>query len=671
MSESPRVKSVIALSCLAIFASIFSISCTDSTAPIARNGVLDLRSWDFEKNGQAKMTGEWAFYWKTFLSPDASPSTYPAPSSFINVPESWGGLSINGKTIPAFGHATYRLIVLLPEDIDEKHLLALRIRNIGTSFELFVNGKWTAGSGLPSADRDSSAPGRFPLTTALPPDGSRLEIVIHAANFQRWEGGIWDDIVIGTENEIRHTQIVSHSYEIFILSSFVIMAFYQLILWLFRRKDRVVLNFAIFCLLIPVRIITTDFKYGINLLPFLPWQLVHDVKYISFFLVFAVFIVYIRGMFPDIFSRIIVKITVTAAVIASVCVVFLPLAIYFRVLQIYQLITFGFGSYVIFTLIRGIYRKIEGARSVTIGVIALFITLVNDVLYSARIISTTYIFVWGMLVFIFVQAWMLARRSHRLFIKVEQQSAEQRQLIKERTEAHRKFTISRLGTILGLAKLAEYRDEDTGFHLERMREYSRVLAASLMDGTEYKEHVNQEYVNDIYHSAILHDIGKVWVKDSILLKPGRLNEEEFAHIQEHTTKGGNIIRDIEHQIGTPTYLELGREIAYSHHEKWDGSGYPQGLQGEDIPLCARIVAVADVYDALTSKRPYKKAFSHEKAVSIISEGRGSHFDPALVDAFLKINSEFDRIRRELGARESVNLAISECPPVPEQSPLSD
>lgn len=650
MRKLPRVKSVTALSCLAIFASIFSINCTGATATAARNGVLDLRSWDFEKNGQAKITGKWAFYWKTFLPPDASPGTYPVPSSFIDVPGSWRGLSIDGENIPSDGYATYRLIVLLPEDINEKHLLALLIRNIATSFELFVNGRRVAGSGLPGADHDSSAPGHFPLTTPLPAAGSHLDMIIHTANFHHWEGGIWDDIVIGTENEIRQSQIVLHSYEIFILSSIVIMALYQLTLWFFRREDRAVLNFAIFCLIMAVRIITTDSKYGINLLPFLPWQLVHDVKYISFFLGFAVFIGYIRTMFPTVFSRIIAKITVTAAVIASVSVVFLPLAIYFRVFQMYEIITFGFGSYTIFITVRAIYRKIENARSVTVGTIALFITMVNDILYSARIVSTAYIFPWGMLVFIFIQAWMLARRSHRLFIMVEQQSAEQRQLIEERTEAQRKSTISRLGTILGLAKLAEYRDEGTGFHLERMREYSRVLTASLMDRTEYKELVNQEYVNDIYHSAILHDIGKVWVKDNILLKPGRLSEEEFAHIKKHTTRGGDIIRDIERQIGTPTYLEMGREIAYSHHEKWDGSGYPQGLYGKNIPLSARIVAFADVYDALTSERPYKKAFSHEKAVSIINEGRGSHFDPALVDAFLKITSEFDRIRQELGAR---------------------
>ena len=130
-------------------------------------------------------------------------------------------------------------------------------------------------------------------------------------------------------------------------------------------------------------------------------------------------------------------------------------------------------------------------------------------------------------------------------------------------------------------------------------------------------------------------------------------------MKQHTTKGGDIIRDIERQVGTPAYLELGRKIAYSHHEKWDGSGYPEGLGGKDIPLSARIVAVADVYDALTSKRPYKKAFSHEKAVSIISEGRGSHFDPELTDTFLEINREFNEIRLRLNPHEPEDSTVSE------------
>lgn len=206
---------------------------------------------------------------------------------------------------------------------------------------------------------------------------------------------------------------------------------------------------------------------------------------------------------------------------------------------------------------------------------------------------------------------------------------------------------ARTATILGLAKLAEYRDEDTGTHLERIREYTRILAEELATRPEYKDYITEEYIEDIYNSAILHDIGKVGVSDAILLKPGKLTAEEFEIIKTHSTLGGDALRDVEAKIQGQTFLTLSREIAYYHHEKWDGSGYPEGLKGEEIPLSARIVALADVYDALTSKRSYKKAFSHQKARDIIVKDRGTHFAPDVVDAFMVLEEKFQRIRQEL------------------------
>ena len=658
MKKFRSVQSFTVFSRFVILAAAASAGC-GSPSPLARKGVLDLRSWDFENNSQLEIHGEWSFYWETFLTPDAPPGTHPARSSFIPVPKSWRGIPINGEKIPGTGYAAYRLMILLPENISEDSLLALFIRSISSSFELFVNGRRMAGSGIPAAESGSATPGHFPLTVPLPVTSNRLDMIIHVANFHQWEGGIWDDMIIGTENSIRRSRIVSHSYEMFIFSSVMVMGLYQLTLWFFRRRNRVVLTFGIFCLLMAARTLTTDFKSGINLLTFLPWGLVHSTRYISFFLGFAVFTLYLRLMFPSVLPRIIVTVSFAASIIVSVAVILPPIEICFRIFKIYEVMVMGIGTYILLALMRAIHRRLEGAGAVTTGSIFLFAAMVNDTLYSARLISSAYAFFWGILVFIFVQAWFMARRANHLLITVERQTVEQRNLIKESMEAHEKFTVSRLGTILGLARLAEYRDEDTGFHLERIREYSRCLAAYLIDYPEYRHYITHEYIDDLYQSSILHDIGKVWVKDIVLLKTGRLSEEEFEHMKQHTTKGGDIIRDIEGQVGTPAYLELGRKIAYSHHEKWDGSGYPEGLGGKDIPLSARIVAVADVYDALTSKRPYKKAFSHEKAVSIISEGRGSHFDPELTDTFLEINREFNEIRLRLNPHEPEDSTVSE------------
>jgi response regulator RpfG family c-di-GMP phosphodiesterase len=213
-------------------------------------------------------------------------------------------------------------------------------------------------------------------------------------------------------------------------------------------------------------------------------------------------------------------------------------------------------------------------------------------------------------------------------------------------ESYRKLHNARMATILGLAKLAEYRDEGTGTHLERIREYAKLIAQEMAQNPKYAGHITPEYIDDIYQSSILHDIGKVGIPDAVLLKPAKLTEEEFDVIKRHTTLGGDAIKAIEAKIEGKSFLALGKEIAYSHHEKWDGSGYPRRLNGEGIPLSARIIALADVYDALTTKRFYKEAYSHKRSRQIITDLKGTHFDPEVVDVFLTLEDEFNRIRQE-------------------------
>lgn len=208
---------------------------------------------------------------------------------------------------------------------------------------------------------------------------------------------------------------------------------------------------------------------------------------------------------------------------------------------------------------------------------------------------------------------------------------------------------ARTGVIMGLAKLAEYRDTDTGSHLERIREFTRILTVELRQMNGYAAYIDDDYIEDIYTSSILHDIGKVGVSDQILLKPGKLTPEEFEEIKKHPLIGGNALSSVDSHMQDTSFLTIGKQIAFYHHERWDGNGYPRGLAGDEIPLSARIVAVADVYDALTSKRCYKEAFSHRMAMDIILSEKGSHFDPDVVDAFLARAAEFDAIRRDFQA----------------------
>ena len=190
---------------------------------------------------------------------------------------------------------------------------------------------------------------------------------------------------------------------------------------------------------------------------------------------------------------------------------------------------------------------------------------------------------------------------------------------------------SALETIHRLTHAAEYRDEDTGEHIQRMSNYAAAVARQLS--------VNETTVNWLLHAAPMHDVGKIGIPDQILLKPGKLNDQEWEIMKQHTVIGGKILSG-----SRAGYIRLGKIIALTHHEKWDGSGYPNGLKGRQIPLLGQIVAIADVFDALTTKRPYKEPFSLEKSFAIIREGRGNHFSPDVVDAFFDITEEILSIK---------------------------
>jgi putative two-component system response regulator len=196
-------------------------------------------------------------------------------------------------------------------------------------------------------------------------------------------------------------------------------------------------------------------------------------------------------------------------------------------------------------------------------------------------------------------------------------------------------------TIQAMASLAETRDNETGNHIRRTQHYVRLLAELLRDHPRFNPFLDDDSIRQLFRSAPLHDIGKIGIADHILLKPGRFTPEEFEIMKTHTTLGRDAIQRAEDQLGLSVdFLRMAKEIAYSHQEKWDGSGYPQGLVGEEIPMSARLMAVADVYDALISRRVYKAGMPHEQAVEIIRQGRASHFDPDVCDAFLANAEQF-------------------------------
>ena len=218
----------------------------------------------------------------------------------------------------------------------------------------------------------------------------------------------------------------------------------------------------------------------------------------------------------------------------------------------------------------------------------------------------------------------------------------------------REISSSQLATIVAMSKIAEYRDDETGAHIERTRTFCKVLAEAVAARSPYADVVDPAFIENLYNASVLHDIGKVGISDAILFKPGKLSPAEFEAMKEHTLIGARTLESVRAQYPGNGFITMGIEVTRSHHERWDGSGYPDGLSGEAIPLAARIMAIADVYDALRSRRPYKEPFTHERSVAIIQEGRGGHFDPALVDAFNPIADRFAVISDALRDRSAAS-----------------
>lgn len=240
----------------------------------------------------------------------------------------------------------------------------------------------------------------------------------------------------------------------------------------------------------------------------------------------------------------------------------------------------------------------------------------------------------------------LARVANHLTLKASADFLKDKAAYLEQEVAKRTTELVALQdvTILTMASLAETRDSETGNHIRRTQFYVKELAEKLSTHPKFKALLTPAFIQMLFKSAPLHDIGKVGIPDRILLKPGKFELHEFEIMKTHALLGKQVIEFAERQLGREVeFLTLAKEIAYCHHEKWNGSGYPQGLAGEDIPVSARLMAVADVYDALISRRVYKEGMSHEKAAAIIIEGRGQHFDPDMVDAFIELQDAFQAI----------------------------
>ncbi len=240
---------------------------------------------------------------------------------------------------------------------------------------------------------------------------------------------------------------------------------------------------------------------------------------------------------------------------------------------------------------------------------------------------------------------MLREHSTSLEVLVDKKQQALVGKVKQLEEQQEVQLKTQQATIFGLAKLADSRDKYTGEHLDRIRILCREIALELGRGPKYQGRIDAAFVDNLTDSCSLHDLGKVAIPDAILLKPGPLTEEEYETIKRHTFIGGEALRDMDEKLGQASFIAMGREIALFHHERYDGQGYPHGLKGEEIPLSALIVAVADTYDALTSNRCYQPERPHAEAVEVITRERGAQFHPDVVDAFLRIHTRLPALMK--------------------------
>ena len=606
-----------------------------ASAPTASDGVLDLRDIDFQSGRVIPLEGDWQFSWQQFVPPGQ-----PMPennTSILPQPNFWNGHMHNGRKIPGTGYATYRLKIILPEN---PGLLACNMKFIHSAYRLYADDTLVSSAGTLASDKGGSRAVFRQDTGVFSPDSGEVTLTLHVSNFEHNEGGFWESIRLGSAGTVIKAGNKRAAAEMFVISCIFVMGLYHIGMRIIRRTDQAALYFGLFSILISIRALTNGEIFLASIIPSIRMEVMMTLEYLSYYAALPFFIMYLSELFPKDCSKTVKRFFQAMGILFILQVILLTPLAYNKTLIVYQLLTAAAGFYTIYILIRALILRRPNSRTLLTGFMFLFLSFVNDALHSNEILHTGFYLPAGQFIFTFSQALLILNRSSREYSLIDIRN-------KELKLSHDLLKRSRQGTILGLAKLAEYRDEDTGKHLERIREYCRLLAERLAEEIKYRDYITGQYIEDLFQSSILHDIGKVGVPDEVLLKPGKLTSEEFEVIKKHTLIGGNAIQNIELKTDMKSFLTLGKEIAWYHHEKWDGTGYPKGLAEEAIPLSARITAIADVYDALTSERPYKKAFSHEEAFRIISEGSGSHFDPDIAAVFLKMGSEIREIRDRL------------------------
>jgi PAS domain S-box-containing protein len=405
--------------------------------PAAVQGVMDLTRWDFDRRGPVDLSGEYEFYWNQHLSPaDFNASPPPRPSGFIKVPGFWNGYRLNDSELPGEGHATYRLTVRLPAA--GAHL-SLKVSEVSTAYRLYVNGIETAAVGVAGASMQTSVPSHHPVLVSFTPDADRVVLLIQVSNFHHRRGGLWELITLGHEEHLARLHERKRGLDFFLLGGIFIMAVYHLGLFLARRKFRSTLYFGIFCFLVALRLLTTDERYLVQILPALDWELLVKVEYLSFYLAVPVFGMFFQSLFPVISEKLLRLILFLGGGF-SLLVLLTPVRVFSYSLPVYEFITLALMAYTFRLMLSQSFQRQPEAFVFLAGTSLLCLAAINDILYVERIVNTGFFAPLGLFLFVFAQAFILYLRIIKAFTLVESRGVE----LRDTLESYKQEVLDRM-----------------------------------------------------------------------------------------------------------------------------------------------------------------------------------------------------------------------------------
>jgi len=407
-----------------------AVSCTRDLSvreqPAVVKGTMDLRDWDFSRDGPVYLSGDWRFVWNRLLSQRENDSEEPL-EEYMEVPGIWNGRIVSGHPIPAYGCASYLLKVLLParaRDGGGVDKLGVKVQDMGTAFALYINGKPAGSGGIVGESPEQASPGYAPGVFEAGPGAGEMDILLHVSNYHHRKGGAWEPILLGPLPELHDMRERNLARDFFLFGSIFLMGAYHLLLFSLRKKDRSYLYFGIFCLLIAVRVLVTGEYYAVRMAPWIPWEGILKMEYLSFYAGVPAFFLFISTLFPDEFSQKVLSGIVAAAILFICAVIAVGPGLYTHTMVPYQVLSAVICLYGLAALSKAVARGREGAVPFTGGFIIMFAAVLNDFLHNNMIIRTGYLVPCGLLFFIVLQAFLLSRRFSRTLGDVENLTVE-------------------------------------------------------------------------------------------------------------------------------------------------------------------------------------------------------------------------------------------------------